>query len=1255
MIRRALLSCILVGVVACRDKGFVRVMPVFQQSGLTVPADVSALRVTVRGAGMSDITHQESLAARGVIAIPGIPAGRGRSILLEGLDAGEQVAYVGSGSVDIEPRATKSVAIEMQAAFAGAGIAIVDGDGAPTATTKTPTVTLSLTAAGAKSVTVANDQTFAFGRQTFALADLATAGGKATQQWNLNGGFSDAADGPRTVYAKFTSADGVVSRTYSAAVRLDSTAPLLSATALFERCDRFAAAQLAEDRLLVAKKSQMLCGPGFSQGPIRVSFALTEPRHLGSTRVFVRSGTSELPLTIDEAASTTAFVVAYYTPTDSEIVGTAGEDNVFAHVRDQAGNEADVAVGELRFDTVAPAAPNVDDPNCLFYERVPWGDEATTTSRLRVYTAQGCTSPVLASDVPLIVAYDAAFVAGSAPNAARVLGSAGRLASPAGSSDIVEVSGGDRPEMFVAARDDAGNTSAAVRVRNVVWTASMGQKVLGNAANPNRLWTSSRFIQALDLPAATEATLATPLTTRAGARWVQRPSRLTVPAGGGRAAWDSHRGRVLYMVGRSLWSWDGALWSEVCGGNTACVQPLGDTYVRIAYDLRKGELLALTPGPDAKLWAFTDRWRLVCGSGTSCAMPDVYTLYGVTYDSDRDVLVVVSSTDFPSVNRTYEWDGKSWAQKCTGSSCQVMSGYGGLVYHEARGKTVLYSAGITWEWNGSAWTKACDTTMGCIGPGTATGGDLVYNSFDDVAVLFVGGDPADNTKTSIWELSVNGWQKKCGPGTSCIGPSGRGTVGLFYDGTRASIGVSAGTDTLANDLGEMWLWRGDWVELCTKASCVPVPTEGGKIAYHEVKGVDVLHGGQTLGLGAATQNKTWTYDGGTWTNVGPTGPPSARWRHAVAYDAGQHRVFMFGGALDWGTQTSNQTWVWDGSWTQLCGTGTSCSQTPSARWMSGLVHDRARNRMVLFGGESDNMTTVLSDEVWEYAPPGATGPTGWSKKCGAGTACSGPPAGQAFWNMAYDERRHVTVYMAHDTDLWEWNGTSWAHFPRCTTTPACWPHATSEVGAGFYYDAAIGRTVVVFGPETWAWDGQSFTLLCGGASACTQSLGFLSGITFDGNVAATLDSDSRVGLFESGGFERSMHIFETNFGSAGAPDTSMCTRDPSACPIRSLQLVWQAGGRGYSQATVTDGVDLLRWRNGLWYGTAISATAPPSGAATSQGRIEAAIQAPDEIGRMLLTESQLIRFAVTPKQPNGWGTGELTTSYVAVKLLYRLP
>ncbi len=246
----------------------------------------------------------------------------------------------------------------------------------------------------------------------------------------------------------------------------------------------------------------------------------------------------------------------------------------------------------------------------------------------------------------------------------------------------------------------------------------------------------------------------------------------------------------------------------------------------------------------------------------------------------------------------------------------------------------------------------------------------------------------------------------------------------------------------------------------------PSTREGQGMAYDEAHKQSVLFGGNhgwaPLPL---VDGETWIWDGSDWAQRFPQSSPSARYRHAMAYDEARDQVVLFGG-ITADNNTSDETWIWDGiGWTQRFPL-----HRPPARVEHGMAYDVARQQVVLFGGW-DRVGGGPTNDTWVWDG------TDWNQK----QVSTSPPSRGAF-GMAYDEARAVVVVFgglpaSYRTlgDTWEWDGVNWTE-----KTPAASPSRRGRIRLA--YDAARQQTVLMGGcddsgnawADTWTWDGTAW-------------------------------------------------------------------------------------------------------------------------------------------------------------------------------------
>ncbi len=151
---------------------------------------------------------------------------------------------------------------------------------------------------------------------------------------------------------------------------------------------------------------------------------------------------------------------------------------------------------------------------------------------------------------------------------------------------------------------------------------------------------------------------------------------------------------------------------------------------------------------------------------------------------------------------------------------------------------------------------------------------------------------------------------------------------------------------------------------------------------------------------------TWMFEPGEgWTEVQASGP-SARGRHAVAYDSANNRMLIFGGRYRASGGSGNYTlyndlWAFDFSartWEQLSdGTG-----GPAARYFSNAAYDAASDSFYVYGGDTNPsaLTVSLATDVWKFSG-GA-----WSEVSVSGDA---PSPSRLYMAYTHDTSRNALV------------------------------------------------------------------------------------------------------------------------------------------------------------------------------------------------------------------------------------------------------
>ena len=147
-----------------------------------------------------------------------------------------------------------------------------------------------------------------------------------------------------------------------------------------------------------------------------------------------------------------------------------------------------------------------------------------------------------------------------------------------------------------------------------------------------------------------------------------------------------------------------------------------------------------------------------------------------------------------------------------------------------------------------------------------------------------------------------------------------------------------------------------------------------------------------------------------WTCVNPVDSPSARSGHSMVYDSTNDRVILFGGYTENGKV--GDTWIFDtlnGTWTEIQVSG------PVPRYESAMAYDPVLKKVVLYGGQDGYQDTWLFD----------TASSKWMR-----TAETGAPSGRTGHAMTFDgtenkvvlyggKDRHQTFTYDNSTATWK--------------------------------------------------------------------------------------------------------------------------------------------------------------------------------------------------------------------------------------------
>jgi hypothetical protein len=1018
--------------------------------------------------------------------------------------------------------------------------------------------------------------------------------------------------------------------------------------------------------------------PRLARAGVTLTVALAVNEELLSDPVVRLNG---LRLAVDETGTDRAklqYRFAY------RVEGTEPENQkvpVTVDLVDLAGTTAaGLPGGDAQFDFTPPPAPDVAAPGKVLYHRVPWGADATTgAKRFWVEAAAGATEPGAE-----VHAYDDSAVATAAD-----LGTA--IATPDGSFEL-ELMRADRPVIWLAALDAAGNRSAVVDVKDVSWTATLAGKVAGREfENPHdyelRPWFQRRFLQANSqdlgdtgpVSARGAGTQAVEGDTTTGG-WMRRSlGELFARRSGHAVAFDSRRGRMVLFGGAGwgdTWEWDGGAWTRRTpldperDGN-----PSTRSSHAMAYD-RDRDRVVLFGGQDSNGKPLGDTWEWDGASwarrAPTGAVPEPRFEHQLARDPTRGRVVLFGGASLDSqgftvfLNDQWEWDGASWTQVTPAVRPAARSGHG-MALDVARGKLVVFGGKVvdptgsytvskdTWEWDGTTWQRIPAASP----PSARTGQGMVYMPQVGV-VLFGGDDDAGHLSDETWVWDGTDWTKL----SPSHHPGQRSLAALAYDSLRNRVVACAGKGPKDN-LGDTWELDGeDWTERSgdTLVGLAPSPRTWQAMAFDESRGRAVLFGGVAGGATGTYLEDTWEWDGSSWQERTPASGepnPDRRASHAMAYDRARQRVVLFGGVND--AQPLADTWEWDGErWKER--TRVATADGPSARYGHAMAFDDSDGETVLFGGTNLRGWSSF-DDTWQWDG------TIWRPAQVTGS----PPSGRSYHALAYDSlRSRVVLYGGQAftdaawmcppcgfpwaaNDTYEWDGARWKYVVPAgdSAPPALIAHAMVFSQRGPVLMFGGGSWLYGTSPidETWAWDGASWSRpQLGDDDDGSPPARSGHGLVYDSRR-------HRAVLFGGQALDESDlgDTWEWDDGAGSQPGQvarfafAAAQAEPKAT-ITQVTANWDAGGQGENGSSSVAGVISWVWDRGSF----MPATSSSFGSG-APGRLSWSTSDPLQTARLLNGPRQEIVVGVTPQGANGTQIAQVVVDYVELVVQYRRP
>jgi hypothetical protein len=301
---------------------------------------------------------------------------------------------------------------------------------------------------------------------------------------------------------------------------------------------------------------------------------------------------------------------------------------------------------------------------------------------------------------------------------------------------------------------------------------------------------------------------------------------------------------------------------------------------------------------------------------------------------------------------------------------------------------------------------------------------------------------------------------------------------MAYDAAdNETVLLSPGPLGSSNASGETWIYgAGSWTLNPPSASPQPSARTQGAMAYDAKDGYVLLFGGTSARPhGPYLLNDTWKFQGGSWTLLHPAHNPGGRYDAVATYDAKDGYLLMVGGQ---GYSAAGLAWAWNGTdWAPVTSTG---AVPPSVGYVDyRIAYDAADGYVVVTQAANESCVGVTGNcfRTWSFA--GGT----WADL----TKTSSLPPPVISYSIAWDAADKVVVLFGGSVSgslynqTWEFAGGVWT---RVGANPAPYPRyepaLTYDGGDGYLllfggFGPLAGNNPTYFG-DTWSFSGGNWTL-----------------------------------------------------------------------------------------------------------------------------------------------------------------------------------
>lgn len=570
---------------------------------------------------------------------------------------------------------------------------------------------------------------------------------------------------------------------------------------------------------------------------------------------------------------------------------------------------------------------------------------------------------------------------------------------------------------------------------------------------------------------------------------------------------------------------------------------------------------------DARASASVPGWINLARNPPPFYLHDFVLMYD---SSDKYVLLfgdpVLSSATAPA--QTWKYVGGTWSQVRTGispSSClsSVMAddptdGY--VVYvpgTELANLSACPSSGQTWSYHAGSWSQL----KPILSPSARYGASFSNDSGDGYLVLFGGVSSACTTAGNVcndtWRFSGGSWTHLT-PATS---PAPRSSAGMTYDAKDAYLllfGGEGANGSIWTMLNDTWSFSGGtWTQLAPSTT-PPEPVADG-LAYDYRDGYAVYTQLCRNLTNDYSGEVVWKFLGGAWGAInGSCSTVSSTWPHqrlgeGTTYDSIDGYFLLYGGGGLYFSKAGCCNLNDNDTWSYLSGNWTDrtgiASFVPTGVW-SNAAYDAADKSVLLFGGQLQPANSTADyNQTWEF-------------KAGSWTQLhpTVSPPGRLYAGMVYDATDgYVVLFGGTGTsgkvlnDTWEFVAGNWTQLTPLAAPPAggAW---------GMVYDGADGYVLLLTGlwtPYTWTYHAGVWKNISGTAGSAPLLGSDSLPLAYDATDGYVISYEGAMRVGSNG-----VQLLPDTWSFAGGRWTNLTSVTTGAPPIRSIGVMAGMGASG---------------------------------------------------------------------------------------------